>query len=953
MSKIRTLYEKLSGHLIVSPASIAMDTFDTIDAIYNQEFDIVDATSPFVNLLECTATHSAAAQNAANMLTRRQYPMLAESMEDLFYHMSDMDHLDRFVIPVKNVKIWVAVPADQIRQYAVLDPMIGLKKVTLPADTQLTVDGYDFFLHWPVDIVVSNSDQLSARYDLSFTTPVSSRTSNVIETRTGHLQKQEYFFLYLEVDQLKVVSEKKPISLATGASITTGYSDQFYYARVFSSVDGKVWSELKTTHTDQVFDPLVPTALIQVGTGVVTVKIPEIYLSNNIVRGNMRIDIFTSRGKLKINFADYTESQWAVRWNDFGDLTRTWSEPLGKFSSFFVYGVERYAGGSDGLTFEQMKQKVVYNLYSKPAPFTEGELRAFLDAKNYRVSKQKDNIFGRVYVASSALPLPEKRDLSSSIGLINAPIEIDASRTDIVDSLKINDGLVAVKPNVLFKGVSGGYRLMTKTETENLDNLSLRAKSEELTNGDYYYSMFHYILDDTEPAFNARAYYLPACREIARSYIANNNTLGFIVNTIKTEIIFNNADNKYQVLIDTQIPGNNENIHAVINYRDPTTGYNWDIIGVRSKVDSKTYRYAFDLTTELDIDKNHNFTMLGFTGPNDNKVKLNLLNTTFDLIYVIDGVGTSPFDSYLARKALTQPVIGVVHERLIIRWGKHLDKLYIKSRPLITEPVYERYTSDQQAYYLEDIVEEGIAGNVLIPDGQGGLTYNFIHRAGDPMFEADGVTPVWLHRAGDIIVDPVTDQPKVKKDSYIKHEVRFMLFDAAFYFSDTDEIVSYRNTIPDYILEVLESDIRNVQPAAAEETEIYYEPISSSTSARVRIIEGREAVYRTALEWRLVVALNESAYGNAGIRENIEKLIRSKIAEISESREITMLDVYDKMRQVATTDIRNITVESPFSNSDVAMLLDDNAKWSIASQVVPLANGRLDIVDAIDIEWSK
>jgi hypothetical protein len=250
MAYTREWLENLGGHLTVSPASIEEQIYDVIEGAYENRFDIVDATSPFTKMIEMGAATAAGCIYRSEILTRRQHPELAQAMTDLFYHMSDRDHLGVFSSPLQNVPIWLGFGAESLRENAVFDPVIGMRKVTIPADTTFTNGGFTFFLHWPVDIFISNDNQITAKYDLSKTSPVKSRASNICKFRTTYIKEEEYFYVILDVDQLSIVSQTTTISDLSGSKLNIVYEDTFYFARVFMSDDEVTWTEVHTTHAE-------------------------------------------------------------------------------------------------------------------------------------------------------------------------------------------------------------------------------------------------------------------------------------------------------------------------------------------------------------------------------------------------------------------------------------------------------------------------------------------------------------------------------------------------------------------------------------------------------------------------------------------------------------------------------------------------------------------------------
>lgn len=951
MSKIRELFEKMSSTVQFSPALIHQPAMDALDDIYNNQYDLTDATNPAVNIMEINAATNAAFHTQAAVLSRKLYPALAESFEDLYHHMSDKDYQDRFARPLSEVIIYFGLPADEIRKLAVFDANLGLKKLTIPADTSITAGDKDYYLHWPVDIIVTSDNQLSARYDLSFYS-LRDRTSNSIDYRTNIQDGREWFYVGLSVDQVSVDFLDTPIGPTSETRFLMPFTDRFYMAMVWQSKDGgNKWHRLTTTHSDQTFDPMKPTALLKVLNNRLMVSIPEVYLSQGTVSGQLRVVLLTTKGEVEVNMADLDGSDYGWRFNDFLDRSVKYSKPLSEITATQIFSTENYRGGHNGLTFSQLKDRVVYGKGKKPAPYTVEELRTELDGQGFRVSKQKDTVTERVFVASKTLPVSDKEDLTSSAGLVNASVMIDRRRTDLADSIKFKDGLTTLCPCSIFKGEAGSTKILPNSEKRELESLSPRRLAEQLQETAYFYTPFHYVLDETQPSFEARAYYLEEPKKLYSSMIGNNATLGFLVQSENTKVSWDSDKSEYRVVVRANVPGNGDKINAVLNYHDVKTGHRWDMVGERKKISGKQYEYTFVFPVDLDIDKDHNMTFHGMESSQDIPVRLPLEQTTFDLVYVLDGSGPSPFDNLLPRRALNFPATGVSHETVTVEWGRYCDLLYIKTRPILESPKYKKYQSDKPMVWEEDRVAKDSAGYLFEEDAEGILQPVYEHRIGDPVLDEDG-NPIYEHRAGDIIYDPITKQPIVEEQTALAREVRLVLIDAGFYFATTDEIKTYSDYLPIDILNTLDKSIQGFSGGILEETRLYFEPISTRATTRAEIEQGRTTFLSTQLSWRIDISLTEAAYNNSGIRSRIEQSVVDKLKEIIKNREISLAGVYDSLNDLSSENVKSITVKSPFTSGNYAKLIDDNAQWSIAAKPISLSNGLLDVVDDIEIVFT-
>ena len=92
-----------------NPASIQQTSLELLQQYLNGETDIVDATNPFMKLVESSAVNTAGFIIDNEVTTRAQYPSCAQTLEDLYLHMSDKDYIDRFASPA-IIKFTIVVP---------------------------------------------------------------------------------------------------------------------------------------------------------------------------------------------------------------------------------------------------------------------------------------------------------------------------------------------------------------------------------------------------------------------------------------------------------------------------------------------------------------------------------------------------------------------------------------------------------------------------------------------------------------------------------------------------------------------------------------------------------------------------------------------------------------------------------------------------------------------------
>lgn len=954
MSELTKRAEEMATHYSISPMSIFDVGLDMLEGVYKGTLDISNATSPAVKSWELAATVGAAGMIHGEHLTRRQYASLAQTTEDLFYHMSDEDHAGRFGSPLRNVEIMVAISTEDIRREAVEDLTSGMNKVTIPRDSVYRVAGNSFYAHYPIDLLVDTDGTISARYDITVTSPLKTIRETAIETRVMRSHTGvEFIHLKIQADQLDIISESVPVTDASGGKLAINFADTFYHARAYQTANGTNWTELVTTHVRDQYDPNTPTVIFEVIDGLLKVTMPDVYITNGLANGTLRIDILTTKGPLTIDMSEYQTGDWTYAWNDYNSEAGVYLEALARVDTGFLYSIDRYTGGTSPMTFAELKNQVVYNLGSKAAPLTLEELRARLDKDGYRLAVQKNTVMSRVFTMSKELSKPGKEDLSSSVGVASYPFVIDRERGDYSEHFTHIDGLTVIKPSMLYYENLGGITAMSNDEVRMFKLQSSRAMADTLNENNIMYSPFYYVLDENLAVFEARPYYLSAPKSHGVSHVNNNPDLGYTVMTTDVKINWSSDNQRYEMVVTAAIPANGQDYHAVLNYTDPDSGEQWDLVGIPSPVSSTSMEFRFGLGSRLDIDHENNFTLTGLLGNSATSIpRVNLEDTTFDLVYVTPGAGNGLFSAVLAENHLNTDVIRISHERLALQFGRHAAGFYTNTRVLIDKPTYKLHQEDVYDVHEVDVVERDEFGPALVDDGNGNKTFVYLARAGDRKRDPVSGEDIIIHAKGTEVRNIVTGQPEIDEEARISYEVRLTLMDAAVAFGETDEIIAYRGNIPTEIMQILDTDVKDIDPSLIENTEVFYEPAATASVSRVRIEGGREIVISTALGFVVDAVLTQTAYSNTALRESIRSAIKDTIVSRLEDRRYSNSDLIADLTKLSPNEVKSISVVSPIQTSQIGELIDDNAVWSVGRKVIALTTGVIDVVDDIEVRFN-
>ncbi len=680
-----------------NPAAIASVILSELEQLNNGAIRIVDPSNPVVFTLESAVMLSAAAMAQAATLTRRLYPSLAQSEKDLEPHMTDSDYLNRYGSPAKTTFI-ILLDFNEFVQKAVAVPNSSIKQITLPRYTEFDVSGIPFTLQYPIDIQYSSAGGIQVRWDTSiFPSPILNLTTNALVHDFVTINGSNYIRITVPMQQMQITSYNATVNSATGFSKTFTYPDQFYYCRAFIQNNGSSgWTEITTTQSALVYDPTVATLVINVNTqtNVVTTSIPAIYLTNGLINNNLRIDVYTIRGPMLVNLANYAPTAFTAYFNDLDNTSGAYGAVWQMFSGKSIYSNDYITGGANGLTFSQLRTQVMNNSYGQPnVPITAPQIQEGLSMNGFNLMVDEDSLLKRNFLATSALPTPDYNGAYSAANAAILTLQASIAMLDGISTAYWNGGSrLSMRPSTLFQYNNGILQLVPSSVYDNLMTLHNTGDSAKLAmflnSNTYVYSPFHYIYNVADNLFSLAPYYMTNPTVASKYFISQNLTIPISVSTggylieykdtptflgYKLYLItasgststnsqnytnFQNAVQANQVGVQLSYPipglvnetgyiassqlvsigsitGLNDNNTTVPNAQ-PTGISNalWQILLASSPAE---YLIEFDLATNFDIDSN-NYMMLtniNFNSNNSNQDYPCLLETSFTIIYLL------------------------------------------------------------------------------------------------------------------------------------------------------------------------------------------------------------------------------------------------------------------------------------------------------------------------------
>lgn len=949
-----------------NPSAIHQLSLSILEEVRNGERTVVDPTNPFMFLLETSAVNVAAAMAANEANTRKQYGVMALTEDEIYHHMSDKDYLDRFAKPSRT-NITILVSREEVMSRAVATGVGGMRKLVIPRHTEFTVAGYSFTMQYPIEMRVMANGGLQIIHDVSRQSPLMTLSSNVVEWTPANIDGTIYLMIKAPVLQMKIDVKYPKITSAAVFDTRYDFSNQFYYARVYQANAAGQWVEMKTTHSDQVFDPLTPTAVLRVYDGQLRVSIPLVYQSAGLVDSELRVEIYTTVGPLNLILNNYEPGAYTARWVDLdADDNGLYSAPLAQLNVISVFSDSVVAGGAESLSFDALRERVISNsLGSQQLPITNAQATSKLANLGYNLTVNLDTITNRQFLATRILPPPTDGSVVS--GVASTVATYQASFDDLKQHPDIRDnGLrLTITPKVLFEGNNGLYQVVPKPTVNML--LGLRGTDSfiaTIEESKYLASPFYYVWDISDDLFDCRMYHLDAPEIDAKVFVQENDSTGLVISTAsqgleKTAdgyrlVIKTKSSDEWKALADDQ-----KIVQLAFNAQGETTRAYLNGTLLAKDVDTGEHIYEFLINTNYDVNATNGLVITNFNifGVNQN-CPIDLA-ATFDIVYIaadysyLDMKG-SDIDNVVGTALVPDKFVGLIHEQLNIHLGHTLSTFWMNNRSVVGSAEYLVHPTDVLAYYEENVYERDPTTNVIkvtIVDGK--AVFNIKHAKGDPILDVNGVQ-VFKHRAGEVVLEG--GKPVIANPRGMLRQTDLFLMDGLYYFATDATALAYAASVPNTIVDWLEQDIEPISQNLIEQTELFFHPQITSGNTNALVLEGYEIELETEQALTVKYYMTDAGFKNAELRTSLTATAIQVINDAFSSASVVVKDIASKIQTAAGDDVITVSVQGlggGMPGYDIVTLTDQSSRLGVKKKLLNLADGSYTVDDDVEVLFLK
>lgn len=945
-----------------NPSLIIHTALNRLSDAYDGKIDVVDASNPFVYLLETSILNTTNTLNEYTQLTRKLYPRLANTSNDLYLHMSDYDYLGIFSEPsIANVTINILY--SDFLSKAIYDPSVQAYVFKIPKHYTITVDSYTFTFLYPIVIRQYENDTLSVRFIKDEEVPFQKLSTDYIDFNiTKQFNNEQWIGFTVPVLQVKNNSTEIPVEKAKlfEERIDIDQNELFYYANIYYMKNNK-WTPMLVTHNDYVYDINTPTATIKVlqDTNTVIVSIPTVYILNNIVTSKVRIDVFTTKGYIDVNFADKQINDFKLEYNPVdpeNDLD-IYTKSLNSITKV-MYISERVIGGRDGMLFDDLKKNVINNsIGDRFLPVTNKQLEFLSSENNFKLIKDVDVVTNRIFYLQTVIPNALTRYPVSKMDLdmleFVSTIEDMVAKNTVYQS---RSNLYVLKENTLFKYDNGFISLCDSAETSNIHSLSGDELVTNLNNIHYLSLFYHYIIDTKDNSPTLRAYDLSLSTVSNIDFKDYNETTGVSLNTRAANLYKTQTGYFLDVLtVYKNLNGQpNPDITPYLVYKVGNTRYY--LQGFQTNIDANgNYVYRYYINSSYGIDENGNIDISNFRDESGNIINITMnLNSEIYHLYTLDqrpfGYATRDYDSLISSSFLAFNTAVVTAEVFSINFGTHLKRLNTRLHISTDVQTYEVYTSDIPLTYDEDVyLLNGQEVSVPYVDTDGNYLTTLVHQKGDIVYDTDGHV-VYKYRAGDTVLD-ANGRPILNSINKITLHSKLLFNDYRVNVSDTKETVDYYKYIKSRISQLCISNAASVNDILLENTTSFVTVPQAIGFTKAKI-NSVDYYLDPAIDFYISVYVSNNIYLDIAVRENINYTIVKTIDNYLDRSYISKSELTTILHSSLKEFIKNINIGklTPY-DADYIELNEQTSKLTLKKKLIRTASNGYNLIEDIVINY--
>ncbi|MCP4394317.1 MAG: hypothetical protein GY804_08670 [Alphaproteobacteria bacterium] len=939
-------------YLITDPLRAQADALGILQSRLCDGKQIVDGNNVPSFLLETMSNWVADSMNSIGSINSSRHAYRAKSTKDLFQHMSQWDYVGLYYKPAsttltiffdKNYLIENAISFNQ-----------NYQKIIIPKEATFIVAGLSFGIYYPIEIRINKiTKNFSVTYDNSEESPFHKLADNTLKFTEINNPGNELLAIDIPTYQFTKNQMTVPLTKGTGFKTTIDLIDNFYVIDAFHFKNNN-WERLEQTLSEMNYDPLKPTVQIDVclEKNQLEVSIPQVYFSSDTIGTQIKIIVYETKGKIDVDISAIASGDLEILLNNSIDIDMTYTEILNRIPMIqIIPAYSHITGGSNGYTFEELRDNVLYGRFSTGVALSKEQLNNLFDSDEISTTLHTDSLPDRVFIANSPIKDTEGKYMAG--GCLRT--YFNQTVVDNCSTIKQNeDGSITVLPATMYKINGQSCMPLIDTEVNQINKMSLSHKIELFNNDTYTFSPYHVrmSLNDDIPLATTYEFINPVIEEI--TFIEENVNISTQLSIMNGAIIHPlNETSGFVVRIGIQrssdlIDKPLEDFRIVGYTKDVNTGEQFYMDGTFFIEQDNLLYYDFILTSDYDINKFNRIMITSFLRPSGEpvtgcRVDLEFALEVFLDVKAKDIIGTKPDDP--------EEFVTTVKQSLNLKLGRALNEVIntevdVSFTPIrykvYTENIYETYPIDDYAKNPDGSLKVDIVNNEAV-------TYK-LHNAGDYRLDEYG-HKVILHPENSLIY---VGGERVVADGrkYCYYVDMFQFDNKVLYVSDIDIQLVGRQLAED--IDLYFNDVSRVQKQLLEDTFMYFEPIRTIGNGEFVTKNNAKITHPLAMDFDMVIYVDDTLLDNEDIINNLTTSIYDIAREQIATGTISMALIQDQILQTFDDQIKSIDILGINGSSNIQTIvnLDGDTKPILARSLAFRSDGTIYLKEEMNLNFS-
>lgn len=912
--------------------------------------NITNPSNPFIFLLESIIASGGSIMQDHYVSLRKHYASMAIERKDLYLTMSDADYMDRFATP-SSAQFKAIIEYDSLEFKMIESEDFTHKAAVIPLGTEMSVGEVTFSLLSPIEIREYPSGIVSASYlDIHGFEEIS-RTK--ILTEKQKLQNGRDLLVFdIDVKQYKTKTDYFTRESAIPFKKTIPFTDKFYTARAFyRRIGSKDWVPIRITHIDEMHNLDEPLMVLEVREDDVIFKIPDSFaIGVEFISKEIRLDVLTTKGRIDIALGDYNFGMFShvVKATD---EDRDWNDRTNAFaeSSFIFISDKTVSGGRNEMTFEELKERVIFNnVKESKEPITNVDVEFLGMDIGFHIKTEVDDLTNRIFRATRPMEKQKHEKLLTSMGSMVSSFIFAMNEGNYVKGILEFGKRLTIKSQTLFYIDNGITKVITDEQ-----HLALMSNNPEDVVKVYsadkiLYNPFYYAVDITEREMVVGCYNLSSPSLSSITHVKKNDSVGRDLNTKSNDVTI--GDNKITIKIRSTEMVNIPSIPIgdVMIQISFISASNGERYWIRSYQKKETL-FEVSLKTSFEINpRDHSIFVENVYDATGKK------RSTFIPLYgeILISYGTDSIPgSYTSEDGIVfnQSIErngsgGITTERAFLSIGTELKWLWKNWRSSDYSPKIATRKNFKVKVWPKDVykLDPKTLSSIIVDTETCSVKRCIIHKAGDPILDDDGNLQ-YEYNVGDLIPRYPGDYDSLD----LFRSIDLLLFDAAYLLGE-DPI--YDLYVRDSAKEVSGWDANRIDPAnkvVLEQSRIFFHPKNTLGTG-----ETLSTVVNLEIGLKVKLVVPESIFTSIETRDVISKTIIKELDIVLGKKDVSMGSIYQALRDIYESDIYSMDIEIKGVDKFESMRLADGLSLLSINKVLSIRdNNTIEVLEDVDIEF--